>query len=286
MRSVLSWFGLLVGVVVLFVAVAPVTAQTTSLTRAVAVLALIGDDGAMTLHVDLGNADAMTQPWPVPTGAQIRELADSPLPVMVETMQLPVRSKDYLLLNGEPTPVPMPTLTPYIRRDIVPFMLGERSADVVQVVIPADVNSNGHRFVEVSCLQCDAGWEQFVLAQLPADAPIVVVAPFIAEIAGAWRIKAQPATADGRFDAGAMYRATLFERQSATPVGAIMRTDLRQVSDTHREKFRYIYGRSRLLRVVLCLVAVLFMSVSSFYLSIAVMRRMHAAVGYNPNEGK
>jgi len=81
-------------------------------------------------------------------------------------------------------------------------------------------------------------------------------------------------------------RATLFVRQKDTPIGAVQVTNLRQVSDTPVEQFAYRDGRSRLLTVVLCLVGVLFLSVSSFYLSLAVMRRMHAAVGYNPNDGK
>lgn len=266
--------------------VAPVAAQSNESVSPVAALVFVDDDTRVTMHVDLGDAGAMMQQWEVTSAVTLRTLPDSPLPTLVDALRLPVRSKDYLLLNGEPTPQPLPTLTPYVRRESVPFMLTERTADTAIVVIPADINSSGHRFVELTCATCEPGWEQLVLAQLPDSAPIVVVAPFVTQIDGAWRIKAQPVRMNGELADDADARATLFVRQKDRPVGGVLLTDMRQVADTPLEQFNYVDGRSRLLRVVLCLVAVLFMSVSSFYLSIAVMRRMHAAVGYNPNEGK
>lgn len=265
---------------------APVSAQSNESVAPVAALVFVADDASITIHVDLGDAGALMQQWQISSEVSLRTLSDSPLPILVDALQLPVRTKDYLLLNGEPTPQPMPTVTPYARRESMPFMLTERTADTATVVIPADISSRGHRFVELTCVTCAPGWEQVVLAQLPDQAPIVVVAPFVAQIDGAWRIKAQPVRMNGELSDDAEARATLFVRQNDRPVSGVTLTDMRQIADTPIEQFTYVDGRSRLLRVVLCLVAVLFMSVSSFYLSIAVMRRMHAAVGYNPNEGK
>lgn len=287
MRSVFMSVAIIVVMLMNVVYVdAPVAAQSNESVTPVAALVFVADDARVTMHVDLGDAGAMMQQWEVSSAVTLRALPDSPLPTLVDALRLPVRSKDYLLLNGEPTPQPVPTLTPYVRRERVPFMLAERTADTAAVVIPADVSSSGHRFVELTCVTCDPGWEQLVLAQLPDSAPIVVVAPFVAQIDGAWCIKAQPARMNGELADDADARATLFVRQKDRPVGGVQLTDMRQVADTPLEQFNYVDGRPRLLRVVLCLVAVLFMSVSSFYLSIAVMRRMHAAVGYNPNEGK
>lgn len=287
MRAVLVPVVMVVAIIgVVLCGNAPVAAQQADSVTPVAALVYVADDATVTMHVDLGDAQSAMQQWEIAADVALNPLNDSPLPTLVESLQLPVRTKDYLLLNGEPTPQPVPTLTPYVRRSSIPFMVAERTTEMASVVIPADSTSNGHRFVEVTCAPCALGWEQRVLAQLPADAPIVVVAPFVAQIDGAWRIKAQPATVDGQLaDDGAM-RATLFVRQKDSPIGVVQVTDMREVADTPVEQFVYLDGRSRLLTVVLCLVGVLFLSVSSFYLSLAVMRRMHAAVGYNPNEGK
>lgn len=263
-----------------------VTAQSNSSATPVAALVFVADDASVTVHVDLGDAGAMVQQWAVMSAVTMRTLADSPLPTLVDALQLPMQSKDYLLLNGEPTPQPVPTLTPYALRQSVPFMITERTADTATVVIPADISSSGHRFVELTCMTCTPGWEQVVLAQLPDLAPIVVIAPSVAQIDGAWRVKAQPVRMSGELADDAEARATLFVRQKDRPVSSVILTDMRQIAEMPFEQFNYVDGRPRLLRVVICLVAVLFMSVSSFYLSIAVMRRMHAAVGYNPNEGK
>lgn len=252
----------------------------------VAALVFVADDATVTMHVDLGDAQSAMQQWDISADVVLNPLPDSPLPTLVETLQLPVRTKDYLLLNGEPTPQPIPTITPYVRRSSIPFMVADRTAETASVVIPADSTSVGHRFVEVTCAPCAPGWEQRVLAQLPTDAPIVVVAPFVAQIDGAWRVKAQPVTIDGQLVDQGSARATLFVRQKDSLIGSVQVTNLQQVADTPVEQFSYRDGRSRLLTVVLCLVGVLFLSVSSFYLSLAVMRRMHAAVGYNPNDGK
>jgi hypothetical protein len=50
------------------------------------------------------------------------------------------------------------------------------------------------------------------------------------------------------------------------------------------ERFREVDGRTQLLRITLCLVGVLLCSLAGFYLAVAVMRRMHAAVGYRPDD--
>ena len=54
--------------------------------------------------------------------------------------------------------------------------------------------------------------------------------------------------------------------------------------DHYAERFREVDGRTQLLRITLCLVGVLLCSLAGFYLAVAVMRRMHAAVGYRPDD--
>lgn len=252
----------------------------------VAALVFVDETGVMVLHVDLGDARSMHETWRAPAPLRLRALDASPLPGLVQSLQRPAVRDEYLLLNGEPTPQPQPTSTPYVPRSAIPFMLGDVNADAVDVHIPADSSSTGHRFVEVTCVECPSDWAQQVLSQLPDAAPIVVVAPFVAQMDGAWRISATAVTTEGRIDQMADARATLFERLASQPIGNVEMTAQREMRDSPRVEYDYIDGRSRLLRVVICLVAVLFLSVSSFYLSIAVMRRMHAAVGYNPNDGK
>jgi len=274
------------GVALVVISLLTTPLHAASVITPVAALVFVDESGAMVIHVDLGDAQSMQETWNAPAPLRVRALDTSPLPGLVEALQRPEVRDDYLLFNGEPTPQPLPTRTPYTQRTAIPFMLGEANGDTVYVRIPADSSSTGHRFVEVTCAECPSDWTQRMLSQLPDMAPIVVVAPFVAQIEGAWRISAMAVTTDGRIDVAASARATLFERLASQPVGVVELTSQREVRDSPRVVYDYIDGRSRLLRVVICLVAVLFLSVSSFYLSIAVMRRMHAAVGYNPNDGK
>lgn len=264
----------------------PTAVYAASEASPVAVLVFIAEDGQMVIHADLGGVTAYEEQWSVPAQVQIREIPDSPLPTLVEALMIPHASQDYLLFNGAPTPRPLPTLTPYTQQSSVPYMLTNRMDDTVTVVAPADISGTGHRFVELTCAACVSGWEQSVLAQLPDAAPIVVVAPYVTELDGAWRTKALATTYAGALDPTADARATLFVRQANTAISAIRLTTLQQITDAPPVRYRYIDGRRRLLTVTLCLVGVLFMSVTSFYLSIAVMRRMHAAVGYKPTDGK
>lgn len=278
-------FVLLCCIVVLLALVTPLSAESPQTTTPVAVLAYVAEDGSVTLHVDLGSPQQYAEQWRVPAQAQLRDLTTSPLPALVEALHLPPQKKDYLLLNGEPTPRPLPTVTPYVASESVPFMLTDRTSSHVTVVIPADVSTRGHRFVEVTCVACESGWVRTILSQLPDQAPVVVVGAFVAEIDGAWRIKALPVTFDGVVRDQGDARATLFVRQSL-PIGSVRLSNQRDIADTPLVAYQYRDGRQRLLTVVLCLVGVLFMSVASFYVSIAVMRRMHAAVGYTPHDGK
>jgi hypothetical protein len=127
-------------------------------------------------------------------------------------------------------------------------------------------------------------WPTDFLNMLPPYAPIVVYAPGAVQLSGAALIQILPVTSKSSVPAlGDVVH--LFERlpdaQLASPT---WRTGTVSAATYPPKRMVEVDGRMTLLRVVLCLVAVLFSSIASFYLSMAVLRRMHAAVGYKPEQ--
>ncbi|MFM7678772.1 MAG: hypothetical protein ACKO83_07965, partial [Roseiflexaceae bacterium] len=137
---------------------------------------------------------------------------------------------------------------------------------------------------QLTCAQCAPTWPTDILAMLPPYAPIVVYAPGAAQLSGAALIHILPVTSSSNVPAlGDVVH--LFERlpdqQLASPT---WRAGTVSAATFPPKRMVEVDGRMTLLRVVLCLVAVLLSSIASFYLCMAVLRRMHAAVGYKPEQ--
>ena len=103
------------------------------------------------------------------------------------------------------------------------------------------------------------------------------------EMAGAWLIRVQPVN-DTYLPALATV-AHLFERLPDSPIaGLTWRKGTSKAESFPPERFVEVDGRQKLGRVLVCLMGVLFCSLASFYIGVAVMKRMHAAVGYRPEQ--
>ena len=247
-----------------------------------AALVVIGADDTRTLVVDLGMATSFRETWELPLPVQATVLDSSPLPLVVQQLMLPTNNRNLLIFNGAATATPAPTTTPYVPNPVVPFMLGEHVDNRIVINNPADAGGY-HRFVQLTCANCASGWELAVLNQLPVYAPIVVYANGRVEMAGAWLIRVQPVN-DTDLPALATV-AHLFERLPDSPItGLTWRKGTSKAESFPPERFVEVDGRQKLGRVLVCLMGVLFCSLASFYIGVAVMKRMHAAVGYRPEQ--
>lgn len=243
-----------------------------------AALIVIAPDDSRSLVIDLGDARNDIEQLALPPAVHARALPDSPLPRIVAQLMVPSISTRYLLLKGEATATPAPTQTPYVPRPMAQFTLQDA------MVLTSKDAALGARFVQLTCAQCDPTWPTDILNMLPPYAPIVVYAPGAVQLSGAALIQILPVTSKSSVPAlGDVVH--LFERlpdaQLASPT---WRTGTVSAATYPPKRMVEVDGRMTLLRVVLCLVAVLFSSIASFYLSMAVLRRMHAAVGYKPEQ--
>ena len=168
-------------------------------------------------------------------------------------------------------------MTPYVPRTVAEVTV--LPPNRVQTA-PQDV---GSRFVAVACATCPPRWEVALLNQLPAYAPMVIFAPGAVQLHGAWLIHIMPVS-DAELPAlGDVVH--LFARLPDQRIEAPTWQSGRVVAATYPLERRVeVDGRVTLIRIVFCLVAVLFCSIASFYMAMAVMRRMHAAVGYKPEQ--
>jgi hypothetical protein len=251
-----------------------------SIARPQALMIIVTADNQVRVHVDLGMAQGMQEQWQVPAGSRVVDLPTSPLPVVVDALMLPVNQRRMLRFDGKPTVTPAPTATAYALHDPQPFMLNQ-AGEQVTLLIPAD-SGGMHRFVEVTCAGCDIDWVLPLVNQLPVHAPVVVFAPGTSEWPGLWRIQSRAVAGS---DLPALAPAvTLFERTAESVVRPLSWQSTVTAVKQPPERFREVDGRTQLLRITLCLVGVLLCSLAGFYLAVAVMRRMHAAVGYRPDD--
>lgn len=247
-----------------------------------AALVVIGADDVRTLVVDLGAITSLRETWELPMAVQATVIESSPLPTIVQQLMLPTNNRNLLIFSGAATATPAPTATAYVPNPVVPFMLGEHVEGHIVINNPADVGGQ-HRFVQLTCPNCDIGWELTVLNQLPTYAPIVVYTNGRAELSGAWLIRVQPVS-DTNLPALATV-AHLFERLPNSAItGLTWRKGATRAEAFPPERFVEVDGRQKMGRVLVCLVGVLFCSLASFYIGVAVMKRMHAAVGYRPEQ--
>jgi hypothetical protein len=247
-----------------------------------AALVVIGADDTRTLVVDLGMATSFRETWELPLTVQATVIDSSPLPLVVQLLMLPINNRNLLIFSGAATATPAATATAYVPNPVMPFMLGEHVDNRIVINNPADVGGH-HRFVQLTCTNCALGWELTVLNQLPIYAPMVVYANGRVEMPGAWLIRVQPVS-DTNLPALATV-AHLFERLPNSPITALTwRNGATRAEAFPPERFIEVDGRQKLGRVLVCLMGVLFCSLASFYIGVAVMKRMHAAVGYRPEQ--
>jgi hypothetical protein len=247
-----------------------------------AALVVIGADDTRTLVVDLGMATSFRETWELPLTVQATVIDASPLPLVVQQLMLPTNNRNLLIFSGAATATPAATATAYVPNPVMPFMLGEHVDGHIVINNPADVGGH-HRFVQLTCTNCASGWELAVLNQLPTYAPMVVYANGRVEMPGAWLIRVQPVS-DTNLPALATV-ANLFERLPNSPITALTwRNGATPAQSFPPERFIEVDGRQKMGRVLVCLVGVLFCSLASFYIGVAVMKRMHAAVGYRPEQ--
>lgn len=242
-----------------------------------AAMLVIAADDTRRLTLDLGDARASEETLDIPAGAVLTPRTESPLPAIVAQLMVPATTQNYLLFKGEPTATPAPTQTPYVPRVVAQITV--QPPNRIQTTLAAA----GARFVDVSCDTCQSGWEQALLNQLPAHAPIVIYAPGAVQMNGAWLIHVTPVTGTDMPALGDVVQ--LFARLPDQQIEAPTWRSGRVVAATYPPERRVeVDGRATLARIVFCLVAVLFCSLASFYMALAVMRRMHAAVGYKPEQ--
>ncbi len=242
-----------------------------------AAMLIIASDDTRQLIIDVGDARADRETLNLPAVVRARPLSESPLPALVQQFMVPTVTQKYLLLKGEPTATPAPTATPYLPRQTASFRIQAPNT------LDTPAGQAGARFVELTCPQCPPAWESSILAQLPAYAPIIVYAPGAVTLPGAWLIHIQPVDTPALPPLGRVVH--LFERlpDEALAQATWRAGDVAPATYPARRMLQ-VDGRMTLLRIVFCLVAVLFSSIASFYLSMAVLRRMHAAVGYKPEK--
>lgn len=247
-----------------------------------AALVVIGADDTRTVVVDLGMATSIRETWELPLTVQAAVIDSAPLPLVVQQLMLPTNNRNLLIFSGAATATPAATATAYVPNPVMPFVLGEHVDGHIIINNPADVGGS-HRFVQLTCVNCASDWELAVLNQLPTYAPIVVYANGRVEMPGAWLIRVQPVS-DTNLPALATV-AHLFERLPNSPITAITwRNGATPAQSFPPERFVEVDGRQKMGRVLVCLVGVLFCSLASFYIGVAVMKRMHAAVGYRPEQ--
>ena len=247
-----------------------------------AALVVIGADDTRTVVVDLGMATSVRETWELPLTVHATIIESSPLPSVVQQLMLPTNNRTLLIFTGAATATPAPIATAYVPNLVVPFMLGEHVDGHIVINNPADV-AGQHRFVQLTCANCASGWELTVLNQLPTYAPLVVYANGRVEMTGAWLIRVQPISGTNLPVFASV--AHLFERLPNSPITAMTwRKGATRAESFPPERFGEVDGRQKMGRVLVCLMGVLFCSLASFYIGVAVMKRMHAAVGYRPEQ--
>lgn len=274
MNTRVVWCMTLIVVYAVCVQVVPVRAAT-AVPRAAMVL--IASDNNRQIVLDVGDAQGAVETLVLPAQVQAEVLTNSPLPTIVQQLMVPTTTQNFLLFKGEPTATPAPTMTPYVprARADVRILPGNQ--------LETDMHHPGARFVSLTCTKCAPDWELSVLNQLPDYAPIVVYAPGRVQLPGAWliHIKSVPGSSLPTF--GNVVH--LFERLPDQELSALSWRSGRVNDATYPpERLIQVDGRMTLMRIAFCMVAVLFCSIASFYLALAVMRRMHAAVGYKPEQ--
>lgn len=239
---------------------------------AVPVAALLEYDAASPVLTLAYAAGAAPSPLGLPTGVTVVDRPDAGALLADWLVRVPVLVTDQEVLRfaGNLEPTAIPTLTPVTIGTTAAVPAG---ADA----LPA-VADDLQQVVSLACTgQCRADWYRTMLAALPAYAPIVVVADQAVACAGMWTVSTSTAASDGA--TVTILTTVPGQLPGACSTGAPLTTAVSAPVRTVE-----IDGTVTLLRIVFCLVAVLFLSIGSFYGALALTKRMHAAVGFRKDD--
>lgn len=217
---------------------------------------------------------AAPQAIALPAGVSAVTQPDAAMLLADALTQYPFDVTDSAVLrfDGNLEPTAIPTITP-VRYDGVAAQ--PLDAAGAALVVPAG-DRTATVVLSVACAgACASDWYAPLLARLPAHAPVVVIAAQTAACAGLWQVRAAAQTNQV---------VTILTTMPDRAVGACSFSAVLPAAVTPPTRVVTADGTITLLRVVFCLVAVLLLSVSSFYGALALTKRMHAAVGFRPEE--
>ena len=237
-----------------------------------------GSDGAVTVTIEVGGTEEPNAAVILPDGTIVRRDESGRMGSLLEQLVVPYETSEVLEFRGVLDATQVPTLTPY--RRVTPA-----SGNVVQrgTTLELQPASKDSAFMlSITCPQCAAGWYSTVLSQLPAYAPVLVLADGVADCTGLWRVRADRTQA---IDATLPARVvTLLTVQDAAAVDVCQIGTAQTAAITAPVRVVIADGTQTLLRVVVCLVGVLLLSVASFYGALALTKRMHSAVGFRRDD--
>jgi hypothetical protein len=242
-----------------------------------AALLSVASDGAAVVVLEFPADDRGAVTIFLPPGAVARLDASDTIGRLIERYAVPLETNEILEFNGELDATAIPTLTPYVRSTPVAGVLTQIGAAVTLPTTPIGATGT----IRIECVGCAGEWYVPLLQQLPVYAPVVAVGQGVATCAGLWRVQAQPdADIGSGFPTGVVTMMVV-----ETPAGIARCTFGADQSAAIRTPVRTVTadGTQTLLRVVFCLVAVLFLSISSFYGALALTKRMQRAVDFRPD---
>lgn len=243
-------------------------------TQTSAALLSVASDGSVLVVLELSVRDTTAVRLLLPAGAIARRDESDTLGRLIERYAVPLETSEMLEFNGKLDATAIPTLTPYVRSPLAPGRLTQSGATLT---LPQAIDGSTVT-IRVECTGCTDQWYVPLLQQLPAYAPVVVIGSGVATCAGLWRVQAQPDADIGSGYGPGVVTMMVVENIAGiapcmigTEQSAAIHAPVRTVTAD---------GTQTLLRVVFCLVAVLFLSISSFYGALALTKRMHRAVDF------
>lgn len=243
-------------------------------TQPSAALLSVASDGSVAVVLELPARDTATVTMMLPAGAIARIDESDTLGRLIERYAVPLETTEILEFNGELDATPIPTLTPYMRSTPAAGTLTQAGTTLTLPIASAGSTVT----IRVECVGCTDQWYVPLLHQLPVYAPVVVIGSGVATCAGLWRVQAQP-DADIGAGYGARVVTLLIVENTASIAPCIISTEQSAALLTPVRTVT-ADGTQTLLRVVFCLVAVLFLSISSFYGAVALTKRMQRAVDF------
>jgi hypothetical protein len=239
-----------------------------------AALVDIHPNGEVTLMIELHGAAEVQTILTLPAGASAQPVDSDQMGRLLERYVVPFETSEILEFNGVLDATQIPTMTPYLRATPAAGTVNQVGT---LVNLPA-VSSGAVYTLAVVCPQCANAWYVAVLAQLPQYAPVIILGNGVADCVGMWRVRA---ARDGDLGAGMPTRVvSLLTIKDAGMVGGCATSAAQSADVAVPVRIVTADGTQTLLRLVLCLVGVLLLSVASFYGALALTKRMHSAVGF------